>query len=170
VDESVVFATPWFDLVAKQIDGCEQQHYSIRTRDYVTAVAITPEKQLILVRQYRPAVNKITLELPSGHVEDNQTPEEAARKELLEETGYTADRFEPLGHLLPDTGRMSNQMWCFFAQNATLAESSRQTSEKGIDTVVYGGSISKLIAEDGFDHALNVSALFLAVLKGKLRV
>jgi ADP-ribose pyrophosphatase len=170
VNESVVFATPWFDLVAKQLDDCEQPHYSIRTRDYVTTIAVTPNKQLILVRQYRPAVNKVTLEFPSGHVEDGQTPEEAARQELLEETGYIAEAFEPLGSLFPDTGRMGNRMWCFFAKHATPAEDSMRVLEKGIDTVVYGGSVSKLIAEEGFDHALNVSALFLAVLKGKFRI
>src|SRR5437763_11391084 len=106
VDRRVVYSTPWFDLVAKSLAGHDQPHYSIRTTDYVSVVAVTRQRRLLLVRQYRPAVEGMTLELPSGHVEPGETPEEAARKELLEETGHVADRFELLGEFSPDTGRL----------------------------------------------------------------
>src|SRR5262249_18088057 len=91
MERHVVYTTPWFDLVAKSIDAGDLPHYSIATKDYVSIVALTAEGHLLLVRQYRPAVEQVTLELPCGHVEPGETPEEAARKELLEETGYVAD-------------------------------------------------------------------------------
>ena len=90
----------------------------LQTKDYVSVVAVTEDGRLLLVRQFRPAVGRMTLELPSGHVEPGETPEQAARKELLEETGYLADTFTLLGNLSPDTGRLGNRMWCFFAKGA----------------------------------------------------
>ncbi len=119
--ERVEFSTPWFEIVAKQFENDDAPHYSLRTKDYVSVVALSCEGRLVLVRQFRPAVGRMTLELPSGHVEDGESPEHAARRELLEETGHAAETFQFLGNLSPDTGRLGNRMWCFFAANARPA-------------------------------------------------
>ena len=105
MEGQVVFATPWFEVVAKHPPGYDQPHYSICTQDYVMVVAVTTEGRFLLVRQFRPAVGVATLEFPSGHVERGETPAQAARKELLEETGHVAPELELLGELAPDTGR-----------------------------------------------------------------
>src|SRR5262245_10702258 len=110
MQEQIVFETPWFQLVAKYPPGWADPHYSIRTVDYVTVIARTPEGAWLLVRQYRPAVEMMTLEFPSGHVDPGQTPEEAARRELAEETGYRANRLDLVGLLAPDVGRLSNRL------------------------------------------------------------
>jgi ADP-ribose pyrophosphatase len=168
MEDQVVFATPWFELVAKRPADYDQPHYSIRTRDYVIVVARTTEGRLPLVRQFRPAVSRMTLELPSGHVEDGDTPELAARKELLEETGHIAETFEFLANLSPDTGRLANRLWCFFAADARPADDISFQPEVGIQPVLYERSLSDLLAESEFDSALNTAALFHAVLLGHL--
>ena len=83
--------TPWFEMVEKVVGDKSLLHYSISTRDYLSVFAVTPDGRFPLVRQFRPAVEMITLELPGGHVEADETPEQAARKELREETGFIAD-------------------------------------------------------------------------------
>ena len=106
-----VYSTKWFRLVAApQPDG--EPYYMLELPDYVSVVALTPARELVMVRQYRPVVLRHTLELPSGHVERNEGPEEAARRELLEETGFEAGRLDLLGTLVPDVGRLANRMWC----------------------------------------------------------
>jgi ADP-ribose pyrophosphatase len=170
MNDAVVFATPWFHIVAKQVEGSTGPHYSLQTKDYVSVVAVTEDEQLLLVRQFRPAVGRMTVELPSGHVEPGETPEQAARKELLEETGYLADTFTLLGNLSPDTGRLGNRMWCFFAKGARRASETAFHPEPGIEPILFRRALSDLLAEPEFDSALNCAALLLSVVSGDLSV
>jgi ADP-ribose pyrophosphatase len=163
---NIVFQSPWFQLVEKHITGWSAPHYSLRANDYVTVVAVTAQGRLLLVRQYRPAVEAVTLELPSGHVDPGETPEQAARKELWEETGHVAEHFECLGQLAPDVGRMNNSLWCFFA-GGTVPSADHQP-EPGIETVLFPGHVRDLLVEKEFYHALNLAALLLAIARGKL--
>ena len=85
VEERTVFSTAWFDLIARTIEPSDssEPYYSLRGKDYVSIVAITRNREIVLVRQYRPAVGKVTLELPAGMVESSEQPEQTARRELL---------------------------------------------------------------------------------------
>lgn len=168
IQRSVVFATPWFRVIAKKVKAQENPYYSLEMLDYVSIVAVTGDDEIVLVRQYRPVVERYTLELPSGHVETNETPEQAARRELLEETGFCADRWELLGDLAPDTGRLGNRLWCFFASG--LQPVSGQPREPGIETICCAKpEFFELIAQAEFDHAHDLAALFLALARrGKI--
>jgi ADP-ribose pyrophosphatase YjhB (NUDIX family) len=168
--DEVVLDTKWFQVVARRPPGFSEPHYSLHTRDYVGIVAVNPNSELLLVRQFRPTVWETTLELPSGHVEAGQSPEEAARVELFEETGHEAERFDLLGDFSPDTGRLGNRMWCFFAGDAQPTHNAAYQPEAGIDLVRYGGTLPELLQEKGFYSALNCAALFAAVLQGKLKI
>jgi ADP-ribose pyrophosphatase len=74
VNREIAFETPWFQLISKQVAGESAPYYSLQMQDYVAVVAFTDQAELVLVRQYRPAVERHTLELPSGHVESDETP------------------------------------------------------------------------------------------------
>src|SRR4051812_33240924 len=114
MNRSVVFASSWCRLVAQPLaDG--ELYYMLDVPDYVSIVACTSENRLLCVRQYRPVVGHEMLELPCGHVDVGETAEMAARRELLEETGMVARNLELLGTLIPDVGRLTNRMWCYFA-------------------------------------------------------
>jgi ADP-ribose pyrophosphatase len=162
-----VFKTPWFELVKKSVENSSAPHYSIRTRDYVHVLAITRDQTFVLVRQFRPAIEMFTLELPGGHVDDGETPEQSARKELLEETGFVAEQVTLLGTLAPDTGRLDARMWCFFAPCVWRNPAINFDAEHGIEPIIYKKSLRDLVVnEPAFSSALNRAAILMAVAKG----
>ena len=163
--DQTVFSTPWFTIVEKYcLNISNEPFYSFHTLDYVSILAVTDQKEILLVKQYRPVVDNFTLELPGGHVEKNQTPEQAAQNELFEETGYLTKKLDFLGDLNPDVGRMANKLWCYYTGDISIAK--KRESEKGIEVVKYPiQQISELIKNKQFNHALNLATLFLADLK-----
>jgi ADP-ribose pyrophosphatase len=131
-------------------------------------VAETSDNQIVLVKQYRAAVDKITTELPSGYVDPGEDPEAAARRELEEETGYTASQVQLAGVLSPDTGRLGNRLWCFYAKAYKM--SSPFAPEQGIESFALSGPrLMDLIGGGDFQCALHVAALFLCVARGFLQ-
>ena len=170
VRRDAIVTTPYFRLVGKHVEGDETDdpHYALELSDYVAVVACTLGGDFVLVRQFRPAVEAQTLELPAGHVDPGHTPEEAARKELLEETGCVADRVIPVGCLRPDTGRLGNRMWVFFAPG--VERRAAKGEEADVEVVVATpAELSQWITDGAFDHALHVAALFLTVRAGFLQ-
>lgn len=135
----VVFRTPWFQIRARRLPGFEQPHYAIQAPDFAVIVALNRSGHLLLVRQFRPAVGMVTLELPAGHVDPGETPEQTARKELCEETSYEAGNFELVATLSPATARFTNRVWIFFASNAVPAIQPAHPREAGLETVFYRG-------------------------------
>jgi ADP-ribose pyrophosphatase YjhB (NUDIX family) len=168
VERTAVFTTPWFKVFAEQTSDEGKPHYVIQGKDFVVVVAATPDSRILLVRQYRPAVAAITLELPAGHVEPGETPEQAARRELLEETGYTADAFTPLATLSPSVARFTNRMFCFFAGNARPATGPIPQGEAGVSLVLYEQGVRGLMDDKEFYSAPSCAALYLAALRGHL--
>jgi ADP-ribose pyrophosphatase len=167
-DRQAVFTTPWFKVFAKPALGGGQPHYVIQGIDVVIIVAATADNRILLVRQYRAAVAAVTLELPAGHIESGETPEQAARRELLEETGYTADTFAALVTLSPSVARYTNRMYCFFAGKARPAHGPIPQGESGVSLVLYEGGVRGLMDDPEFYSAPSCAALYLAALRGYL--
>jgi ADP-ribose pyrophosphatase len=164
-ERKVEFTTPWFELVSKRLAGEKTPYYSLRMQDYVAVAALTERDELVLVRQYRPAVESFTLELPSGHVEKTETPAASARRELAEECGFEVRDLELVGTLISDTGRNENRLWCYFARQAgPLAV--KTAPEPGIQRIlVPAATVPELIARGEFNFSMHVAALMLVVLK-----
>jgi ADP-ribose pyrophosphatase len=163
-----VLKTPFFRLIGKHLsDGGGDPYYALELPDYVSIVAQTTNGELVLVRQFRPAVEAVTLELPAGLVDPGDTPENTARRELKEETGFIAAEVLLVGCMKPDTGRLGNRMWVYFAPNVVRDASA--APESGMEVVVETiGQVSRALADGTFDHALHVAALLLAVQLGHL--
>jgi len=170
VARETVLKTPWFEVVAKTLSGGqdERPYYAVVPDDYVAILALTPEGRILLVRQYRPVTETVTLELPCGLVDAGETPVAAAQRELLEETGYRADSLELLGNLVPDAGRLGNRMWCFFAAT-TVPVRPLQPSEPELEALAMTPEdVARHLADGGFENAPVYAIFMLAQVKGRL--
>jgi ADP-ribose pyrophosphatase len=161
-----VYKTPWVNLVAKTLEGEPRApYYALAGQDYVAILALDPAGDLLLVRQYRPAVERVTTELPSGHVEAGETPAEAAARELLEETGHEAAELIALGELLPDVGRLENKLWGYFARAVPPPGGVRPLGEAGLELVrrPLAWLMGEMREPGEFNHALHVALVALAL-------
>lgn len=163
----VAFATPWFEVIAKTMQTDEAPYYSLKLPDYAAVVALTEDQRVLIVRQYRPAVEQYSLELPSGIIDPGEEPGETARRELLEETGYAVAEVTVLGSLFVDTGRMNNRIWNCVATGARKQEN--HVPEPGIEVLTWSiDELWRATRAGEFALSLHVAALMPAVLAGKL--
>ncbi len=159
--------TPWVELVEKEVKGQEGSpnwsHYSLSQNDYVSVLARTPSGKILVVRQYRPAIEKHTYEFPSGLLEVSETPESCASRELLEECGVTVTKLVHLTSNYPDVGRLQNRLHSFYAE---VTEPTTKCAEAGIEIEAWSEDDLKTAILNGkFCHQLHVALLTLAQLK-----
>ena len=85
-------------------------------REAVGIVASFDDDTVLMVKQYRPAVKKVTLEIPAGLIEDGEDPQEAALRELEEETGYKADKIEKICEFYNSPGITDGKFYIYYAK------------------------------------------------------
>lgn len=141
--------------------------YVLDYPDWVNVLAITRGGQAVLVRQYRPGPEKVTLELPGGAVEPaEQSLEAAMRRELEEETGYGGGAFTYLASLSPNSASHTNRFHSFLATNVEPVGEPRPDDSEFIEVVLK--PLEELIetaAYGGLDQAMHLATLFLALAK-----
>ena len=106
----------------------------VRHPGAVAIVAVTPERELVMVRQYRYAAGRFLLEIPAGTLEPGEKPEDTARRELREETGYTAESLRSLGSFFSAPGFSDEVIYLFLADGLTPGEQDTDFGEE-IDLV-----------------------------------
>jgi 8-oxo-dGTP pyrophosphatase MutT (NUDIX family) len=105
-------------------------YHVVEVADWVNVVAISDAGNVILVEQYRHAVKRVLLEIPAGHVDPKEDREAAARRELLEETGYGEGTWHMLGALHPVASRFANQVHSYLALGVRkIGEPQQEESE-----------------------------------------
>lgn len=164
--------SPWVTLVTHHVRfaGAPEIHdyHSFKQADYVTMLAVTPDGKIPLIRQYRPALECFTLELPSGTLDAGETPEQAARRELIEETGLApGPRVYPLGSMVTDSGRMENRIWAFFTELVGLEKVPHWHPDPRLECVFVSKEEFKRMTLGGeFEHALHLAVIGQAMLRG----
>ena len=131
---------------------------------YGGAAVILPvldDGSIVLIRNYRFAVDEHLYELPAGMLEDDEAPARCAARELAEETGYAAGRIEKLGTFYTGPGTCDETMHAFLATDLTRGEQDLEIYEQ-ITVEVFGGrDVRRMVADGTIHDAKTIAALGL---------
>jgi 8-oxo-dGTP pyrophosphatase MutT (NUDIX family) len=159
-----LLSTPIFALRARQASSALEptrrgEFFYLDTPDWVNVVPLTDAGDVVLIEQYRHGLGEVTLEIPGGMVEPGESPLDAARRELREETGYTGEPAELIGVCTPNPAIQCNRC------HTAMVRGVRLTCAPAVDTheeigvrLVPLAEIPQLIRAGVIHHALVIAA------------
>jgi 8-oxo-dGTP pyrophosphatase MutT (NUDIX family) len=155
----VLLETPIFRLRKDRSEhprtGHQGDYYVLESPDWVNIVALTASGEIVLVRQWRHGSARLELELPAGMIEPGESPVEAGARELLEETGYRAERWTVIGQVSPNAAYQDNTCFTLLAEGCVHAAEVRFDPGEDIElALVSKGELRDLARRGELRNAL----------------
>ena len=133
-------ARPWVELYTdtwEMPDGrVREGFHRIELPNFAVVVPITGDGRFVMIREYKPAVDRVSLNTPAGGLAPGETPLDGARRELLEETGYTAEHWRALGSFVVDGNAGCGRAHLFLARNAVQVGAPTLDETEEIEVVL----------------------------------
>ena len=141
--------------------GVEIPFFLLDTADWVNIVPVTDSGEVLFVRQWRHGSERVSLELPGGLIDPHETdPQQAAERELREETGHSAKSWVRLGDNNPNPAFMTNRCFVFLAEGCQRVGELQQDLGEDIEVVpVPAADIDGLVRRGDIDHAIVLATL-----------
>ncbi|MBN1498687.1 MAG: NUDIX hydrolase [Spirochaetes bacterium] len=132
----------------------------IETSDWVNVIAETDDGRVLFIRQHRLGTDEITLEIPAGLIEPGESPETAAARELLEETGYEAEKISFMKKLAVNPAIMNNYVYFYHASGCRKVRTQNLDESEDIEFFLIDKSrIRGMIQNNEINHQVICSAL-----------
>lgn len=139
----------------------EADFYVVEAPDWINVVALTGDDRVVLVRQFRFGTDSFTVEIPGGMCDGGEEPLAAAKRELLEESGYASDDWVDLGWVHPNPAIQTNRCHTFLARGARRVADPEPDPHEEFEVSTAALSEIPAMIEDGrITHALVVAAFY----------
>ncbi|WP_313190940.1 NUDIX hydrolase [Sphingobacterium sp.] len=170
IDSKYIIQRPWATLRVDKLEmpngNIKEEYYVLEYPTWVNMVALTEDNQVIFVKQYRHGAGRIMVELPAGVVEDNEDPEIAARRELLEETGYAFDDISFVCELFANPATSGNITYTYLLTGGRKVQEQDLDPSEDIEVVLMDLEEAKqFLFDNKIGQALHSSALFYTLKK-----
>ena len=147
-------------LVNCKRSGRRKNFYLCDFPDWVNVVALTPERHIVLIRQFRYGSRKLEIEIPGGMIDDKEDPIAAGCRELLEETGYAGQKARIIGKVCPNPAIQSNYCHTVLVEQAVQIAPPRFDEMEDIECAAFPErDVWELIESGSIDHGLVLNAL-----------
>lgn len=145
--------------------GKVDTYYVLELKDWVNCIVIDDEDNVIMLRHYRHGIQKYIMEFTGGNMEDGESPEEAAKREVEEETGYTGGSIFYAGTSYPNPANHTNQVHTFLAVGGKISQD--QNLEVGetihIEKMPFKTVVEEMSKQVSVYPAIYIAALFHAM-------
>lgn len=165
VSSETLIERPWLTARCDKVmlpDGrIHQEYYVLHYPTWINVIAETTDGKIILERQYRHARQCVSTEICAGVMEEGETPLEAARRELQEETGYEGGAWEEIMTIAPNPSTMDNLCHCFVARGVVKTAERHLDETEDIEVFLRSKEEVKEMLEKGvFIQAMMVAPLW----------
>lgn len=126
-----IYKSKWIEVTNEFVEnnGFVSEFTLIKPKEAVIIVATTQKGKLVMIKQYRHGIQREHLGFPAGYLEDGESPVEAAKRELWEETGYRGDGFKLQASLCSDPTRSRSLYHLVFAENCVESKNFKNPDE-----------------------------------------
>ena len=166
LNHKIIYENPWITVYEDQVQlptGQKTLYGFVESKsDFVGIVPLIDSATVVLVRQYRYLQDEVTWEIATGAMDENETPEQAAQRELREEVGYQAETLELVSIMRSNKSLMRDKGYIYLARGLTPCKGEPEPTEEFETVLVPLGKALEMVSQHEITDCVSIIGLLIA--------